>query len=150
MIQTFLDVLEEGQFEILLGEYLTFGHAFQNRGLSGVFFVQEVGVAGGVPPHSDVGFVFNVGRGGMVEVVPVELVEVDESSFIIGVLSFWFVHESQFVNMFVDLVVGEVSVEVGVCEWVVVGQGYLIDMVGMDKLFRGRYFFLADPTTHHQ
>lgn len=69
--------------------------------------------------------------------MPVELVEVDESSFIIGILSFRFVHESQLIDMFVDLVVGEVAMEVGVCKWVVVGQWHLIDMVGMNKLFRG-------------
>ena len=57
------------------------------------------------------------------------------STFIVGVLFPGFIAESFPFDMSIDFAVVEVTLEVGVLEGVVVGEGYFVDVVGVDELF---------------
>jgi hypothetical protein len=70
-------------------------------------------------------------------VVPVMSIGIFGAAVEVGVLLPGIVEEALFLDESADLAIGEVGLEVGVFEGVVVGKGDLVDVVGVDELLLG-------------
>ena len=85
--------------------------------------------------------------GNFAEVVLEVFMVVFAPPFYVGVLLSGVIEHAHFLDVSVDFAVGEISSEVGVFEWVVVGQGHLADVVA---IYEG-FFRLVDrgvPSSH--
>lgn len=91
-----------------------------------------------------------MGGGNVMGVLAVELVEVDESPFLVGVLRFRFVEKPLLFDVPGNFGVGEEATEVGIGEGVVVGEGDFVYVVAVDKFLFWRVLLVTEASAHDQ